>query len=92
MTYSNVVGDGQIIASGQMAPPTPPAGNDAPGGGGGGGTIVVNANGTISSAISLIANGGDGGDQVIAPMRLKDQEAVVVVDTSHILLDHLLQM
>jgi gliding motility-associated-like protein len=66
MTYSNVVGDGQIIASGQMAPPTPPAGNDAPGGGGGGGTIVVNANGTISSAISLIANGGDGGDQVIA--------------------------
>lgn len=66
ITYSDVVGDGQIIASGQTAPPTPPAGNDAPGGGGGGGTIIVNASGTISSTISLIANGGDGGDQVIA--------------------------
>lgn len=66
ITYSDVVGTGQIVASGQMAPPTPPAGNDAPGGGGGGGTIVVNANGTIASTISLVANGGDGGDQVIA--------------------------
>jgi gliding motility-associated-like protein len=66
ITYGDVVGTGQIIASGQTAPPTPPAGNDAPGGGGGGGTIVVNAAGTISSTINLIANGGDGGDQVIA--------------------------
>jgi len=65
MTYDDVVGTGQIIASGQSAPTTPPAGNDAPGGGGGGGTVVVACNGTISSTISLIANGGDGGDQVI---------------------------
>lgn len=66
ITYGNVAGTGQIIASGQTAPVTPPAGNDAPGGGGGGGTIVVNASGTIASNIALIANGGDGGDQVIA--------------------------
>ncbi|MBK8927800.1 MAG: gliding motility-associated C-terminal domain-containing protein [Crocinitomicaceae bacterium] len=65
ITYNDVVGTGQIIASGQSAPPTPPNGNDAPGGGGGGGTIVVNASGNIATSISLIANGGDGGDQVI---------------------------
>lgn len=65
MTYSDVVGTGQIVASGQTAPTTPPAGNDAPGGGGGGGTIVVASNGTIAGSISLLANGGDGGDQYI---------------------------
>ncbi|MBI3136301.1 MAG: gliding motility-associated C-terminal domain-containing protein [Bacteroidetes bacterium] len=65
ISYNDVVGNGQIVASGQTAPVTPPAGNDAPGGGGGGGTIVINASGTISSTLSLIANGGDGGDQFI---------------------------
>lgn len=65
ITYDDIQGDGQIIASGQTAPVTPPNGNDAPGGGGGGGTVVVAADGTIANTISLIANGGHGGNQVI---------------------------
>jgi large repetitive protein len=66
LTYSDVVGTGQIIASGQSAPTTPPAGNDAPGGGGGGGTIVISTMGTVAGTITLTARGGDGGDQAIA--------------------------
>ena len=65
LTYDDVVGTGQIIASGQSAPTTPPNGNDAPGGGGGGGTIVISSMGTIASTLTLISTGGEGGDQFI---------------------------
>ena len=65
LTYNDIVGTGQIIASGQTAPTTPPNGNDAPGGGGGGGTIVIASSGTVANSITLLANGGDGGDQFI---------------------------
>ena len=65
LTYDNIVGTGQILASGQSAPTTPPNGNDAPGGGGGGGTIVISTAGTVSATLTCIANGGDGGDQFI---------------------------
>lgn len=65
LTYNDVVGNGMVVASGQTAPVTPPNGNDAPGGGGGGGTIVINSLGNISSTISLIAHGGNGGNQFI---------------------------
>ncbi|MBU0488499.1 MAG: gliding motility-associated C-terminal domain-containing protein [Bacteroidetes bacterium] len=70
VTHGNVTGTGgQIIADGEAGHNAQGSGfgthgRDAAGGGGGGGTIMVKAKGNISG-VSLQANGGDGGDQVI---------------------------
>ncbi|MEL6851900.1 MAG: PKD domain-containing protein [Bacteroidota bacterium] len=58
-----ISGAGSINASGADAPPTTSGHNDAPGGGGGGGVIVLKAN--QASTLSLQANGGAGGNQLI---------------------------
>ncbi|MFM7023182.1 MAG: T9SS type B sorting domain-containing protein [Flavobacteriales bacterium] len=70
----NVSGSGSIIADGGKGGDTNPAGtlNDAGGGGGGGGSIVINAAGTISG-ISLQANGGRGGSQLIGNLTTKQK-------------------
>ncbi|MFO0576996.1 MAG: DUF11 domain-containing protein [Polyangia bacterium] len=57
-----VSGTGQVIASGENAPPTRGANNDAPGGGGGGGTVVIAAQ--ALGGIRVTANGGRGGQQL----------------------------
>lgn len=64
--YGNISGSGTINASGEDALNTIGGHNDAPGGGGGGGTIVLAAQGSISNSLSLIARGGNGGDQMIS--------------------------
>jgi gliding motility-associated-like protein len=65
MNYGQVSGTGQLISNGNAGSNTKATENykDGAGGGGAGGTIVVNAIGSITG-ISLIANGGKGGDQL----------------------------
>jgi uncharacterized repeat protein (TIGR01451 family) len=59
-----VNGSGPILANGASAPNTTGAHNDAAGGGGGGGTVIVLSNNL--SGISVYANGGLGGRQLIS--------------------------
>lgn len=59
----SVDGIGAISADGANGENTLPAHNDAPGGGGAGGTIVVET-GTLQG-VTLTADGGNGGDQLI---------------------------
>ncbi|PTL76944.1 OmpA family protein [Vitiosangium sp. GDMCC 1.1324] len=64
LLISNTVGGtGHIRANGASAANTINTHNDAPGGGGGGGTLVV-VSGSLSG-VSLEANGGKGGNQLI---------------------------
>jgi hypothetical protein len=58
---NQVTGSGQIQANGSVGRN---ARNDAAGGGGGGGAIVVKS--TAISGVSLQANGGNGGNQIIS--------------------------
>ena len=58
-------GDPRIVANGAAGGNTVGTGNDAPGGGGGGGTIVLLSNATLP-AVALVADGGEGGDQIIS--------------------------
>ena len=81
LSYGTVSGAGQIIANGEngfnshgTAAFGHAAGIDAAGGGGGGGTIIVNSVGNISG-ISLTANGGTGGNQVMSWNASTDKEA-----------------
>ena len=60
----NVSGIGSFLANGQIALNTISGHNDAPGGGGAGGTIIIESP-SISNTLTLSANGGDGGDQLI---------------------------
>lgn len=60
---ANITGTGSITANGQTALNTIGGGNDAPGGGGGGGSIVVK--GAVANTLTLNANGGAGGNQII---------------------------
>ncbi|MEJ8802175.1 cadherin domain-containing protein [Pontibacter sp. H249] len=62
---NTVTGSGTIEANGDAALNTAASGNDAPGGGGGGGTIIIKTT-TLSAQVKLNANGGKGGNQVIA--------------------------
>lgn len=71
MNYGTVGGSGSIISNGNNGANTsgtPPinsiAGDDGAGGGGAGGTIVINSVGAITG-ISITANGGKGGDQLL---------------------------
>jgi len=64
VSYANVNGSGQIISNGADVPNTAVLGSDGCGGAGAGGTIIVNAQGTVSG-VSITANGGKGGNQVI---------------------------
>jgi gliding motility-associated-like protein len=71
MSYGTVSGTGSIIANGQngynaagVAAFGKYAGQDGAGGAGAGGTVVVNSIGAISG-ITINANGGTGGNQVI---------------------------
>lgn len=57
-------GSGSINANGANALPTISGHNDAPGGGGGGGAIRLNIQGAISG-VTISANGGTGGNQLI---------------------------
>lgn len=72
-TYDNISGIGSIDANGNdggdCSGPTPApmfdySGKDAAGGGGAGGTIIVQTTGSVNS-ITLNANGGKGGDQIM---------------------------
>ncbi|MDY7231400.1 Ig-like domain-containing protein [Hyalangium rubrum] len=58
-----VTGTGSIAANGAQGTDTIPGHNDAPGGGGAGGTVMVSAR--ALSGITLNANGGRGGNQLI---------------------------
>lgn len=72
LNYGNVSGTGSILSLGETAENTTAssasfgsiAGNDGAGGGGAGGTVIVNSNGSVSG-ISINANGGNGGNQII---------------------------
>jgi len=71
MNYGTVSGAGQFISNGNVGvnatgvpAATSTAGRDGSGGAGAGGTIIINSVGTISG-ISITANGGNGGNQVI---------------------------
>lgn len=71
LTYGTVTGTGSIEANGavgQNAAGTPPissySGKDGAGGGGGGGAIILQSVGGVNS-VSLNANGGNGGNQVL---------------------------
>jgi len=69
INYGTVSGTGKIISNGNNGANTTGAltasnHRDAAGGGGAGGTIVLNSVGAITG-ISINANGGDGGDQLI---------------------------
>jgi uncharacterized repeat protein (TIGR01451 family) len=60
---TTVTGSGPILANGASAPSTASPHTDAAGGGGGGGTVVVLSNNL--SGISVYANGGLGGSQML---------------------------
>lgn len=71
MNYGTVTGSGTIQSNGNTAANTGGAaaagsiaGDDGAGGGGAGGTLIINSVGNISG-VTLSANGGKGGDQVI---------------------------
>lgn len=73
VSYGTVSGAGQVIsngANGANAAGTPPStnysGKDGAGGAGSGGTIVIRSLGNVSG-ISVQANGGNGGNQVLTP-------------------------
>ncbi|HEX8515896.1 MAG TPA: gliding motility-associated C-terminal domain-containing protein [Bacteroidia bacterium] len=61
MSYGTVSGTGTITANGAAGVNS---GTDGAGGGGAGGTVILNSVGVISG-ISVSANGGNGGNQVI---------------------------
>lgn len=63
LTSATVSGAGKIVADGAAGGNTTGTFNDAAGGAGGGGTVVVVA--ANLSGISISANGGKGGDQLI---------------------------
>jgi len=72
-TYGNVNGSGNILANGQdgfncEVPGAPPfntvTGKDPAGGAGAGGTVLIKTTGTVTG-ITIDANGGAGGDQVL---------------------------
>ena len=72
-SYDNISGSGSINANGAdggdcFDPNTPGfgqySGKDAAGGGGAGGTIMLQTTGTVSG-VTLNANGGKGGDQIM---------------------------
>lgn len=72
-SYDNFSGSGTIQANGQKGfdcsgPANPGmnqySGKDAAGGGGGGGTVVIQTTGTVSG-ITINANGGNGGSQIM---------------------------
>ncbi|WP_217647888.1 DUF11 domain-containing protein, partial [Dokdonella immobilis] len=58
-----ISGSGRILANGDTATNSTPNHNDAPGGGGGGGSILASAG--TASGVTLRANGGNGGNQLI---------------------------
>ena len=74
ITYGNVSGSGSMITNGNngvtATGPNPGLfsstvnGNDAAGGGGAGGTIIINTSANVSG-VTLTANGGLGGNQIL---------------------------
>ncbi len=72
ISYGTVSGGGQILANGNNGSPSGGAapasnsynGKDGAGGAGGGGTVIINSTGNISG-ITIQANGGNGGNQVL---------------------------
>ena len=61
---NTVDGSGTISANGASAANTRNGHNDGPGGGGGGGTVLISATNAIGG-ISIYAEGGNGGSQLI---------------------------
>jgi hypothetical protein len=64
LVTGNLSGAGTITAKGATAGNTISGNNDAPGGGGGGGAIQLNVQGSITG-VTVNANGGGGGNQLI---------------------------
>lgn len=70
LSYGDLTGDGQIVANGDNGVnSSSPWGilgydSDGAGGGGGAGTVIMNTFGAVSG-ITIRANGGNGGNQVI---------------------------
>lgn len=70
LSYGDLTGDGQIVANGENGfNSSSPWGilgydSDGAGGGGGGGAVIMNTFGPVSG-ITIRANGGNGGNQVI---------------------------
>lgn len=70
LSYGTVSGAGNISANGDSSATTRYDGGtvyygiDAPGGGGGGGTIIIQSTGAVAG-VSLSANGGRGGNQIM---------------------------
>jgi PKD repeat protein len=70
-SFGDVSGAGEIRANGSNGVSTSTSnGTDGAGGGGAGGTIVLKAGGTVSG-VSLSANGGNGGNQVVNILNLE---------------------
>lgn len=63
ISAGSVTGGGQIRSDGAVGQDTSSRHNDGPGGGGAGGTIVIQSSAGIG--VSLFADGGDGGNQLI---------------------------
>lgn len=71
MSYGDISGSGAIQANGANGANTLTTnGTDGAGGGGGGGAVIVNCLGLISG-ISVNANGGNGGSQIVAALTLE---------------------
>jgi gliding motility-associated-like protein len=78
--FGNITGNGIIESNGQNGevatgprPNSPNAnfyGKDGAGGAGAGGTIALKYNGNISNNLNIVANGGNGGNQILVRRQL----------------------
>lgn len=65
ISYSSISGAGQLVANGANGASTLTTnGTDGAGGGGGGGCVIINST-NPTTGISISANGGNGGQQVV---------------------------
>ncbi|MFN8182168.1 MAG: PKD domain-containing protein [Bacteroidia bacterium] len=70
-SFGDVSGAGEIRANGSNGVSTSTSnGTDGAGGGGAGGTVILKAGGTVSG-VSISANGGNGGNQVVNILNLE---------------------
>jgi|GEM_PF-6094103 len=65
LVTGSISGSGSIVSNGAAAANTSNSHIDAPGGGGGGGAIITLSNSTITG-VTISANGGNGGKQLIS--------------------------
>lgn len=73
LCYADISGSGQIVSNGTNgASTTGSNGTDGAGGGGGGGTVLLNTTGLVSG-VSVSANGGNGGSQIVSIFNLETE-------------------